>query len=126
MNPLDHPGAIVRRWTVRPKTHQPAMVLYELGKNTKDKILDDAFFTRYVNRIEKAVHSEENWVRDAMMGSLLSIGKRNATLNKTVIKAAKSIGRVKVDYGDNSCEPLDVLKHMTSEYLKKKLRASPR
>jgi len=38
------------------------------------------------------------------------------------IRAAKVIGPVDIDYGDdNSCEPLDVLKHLTSDYLKKKL-----
>ena len=39
-------------------------------------------------------------------------------------RAAKAIGPIDVDYGDdNSCEPLDVLKHLTSDYLKKKLKA---
>ena len=43
-------------------------------------------------------------------------------LNKAAIRAAKAIGPVDIDYGDdNSCEPLDVLKHLTSDYLKKKL-----
>ncbi len=35
------------------------------------------------------------------------------------------IGPVDVDYGDdNSCEPLDVLKHLTSEYLQDKFAKS--
>jgi 3-methyladenine DNA glycosylase AlkD len=99
------------------------LLLYELAKNTKDETLDDAFFTKYVERIQKTIHKEENYVRDAMNASLLGIGKRNAKLNKTAVRAAKAIGPVEVDYGDNTCEPLDVVKHLTSPALKKKLRA---
>ena len=44
------------------------------------------------------------------------------SIRKAAIRAAKAIGPVDIDYGDdNSCEPLDVLKHLTSDYLKKKL-----
>jgi hypothetical protein len=51
----------------------------------------------------------------------MGIGKRNKKLNAAAIKAVKAIGLVDVDYGDdNSCEPVDVLKHLTSDYLKQK------
>ena len=99
------------------------LLLYELGKNTRDNALDDRFFTGYVNRIRETIHDQENWVRDAMNASLLSIGKRNRKLNKTCLKAAKAIGPVEIDYGDNSCEPLDIAKHLTSDWLQKKLDA---
>jgi len=98
------------------------LLLYELSKNKRDKALDDAFFTGYVDRIRKTIHKEENWVRDAMNGSLLGIGKRNAKLNRTALKAARAIGPVEVDYGPNSCEPVDIIKHLTSDRLKEKLR----
>jgi hypothetical protein len=56
-----------------------------------------------------------------MAGALLGIGKRNKELNQAAIRAAKAIGPIDVDYGDdNRCEPVDVLKHLTSDYLKKK------
>ena len=43
---------------------------------------------------------------------------------KSDIRAARAIGPVDIDYGDdNRCEPLDVLKHLTSDYLKNKLKA---
>ena len=52
------------------------------------------------------------------------IGKRNKKRNKAAVRAAKAIGPVDNDYGDDSsCEPFDVLKHLTSDYLKKKLEA---
>ena len=38
-------------------------------------------------------------------------------------KAVKAIGPVDIDYGDdNSCEPLDVMKHLTSDAMKKKFK----
>ena len=49
------------------------------------------------------------------------IGKRSAKLNKAALKAAKAIGPVQIDYGDTSCEPLDVVKHLTSDYVRNKL-----
>ena len=66
------------------------------------------------------------WVREAMNGALMGIGKRNRELNTAAIRAARAIGPVDVDYGDdNSCEPLDVLKHLTSDSLQKKLARQP-
>jgi 3-methyladenine DNA glycosylase AlkD len=94
-------------------------LLYELGK-MKSKTLDDAFFETYVDRIRERIHDEENWVRDAMNASLLSIGKRNANLHEKTLAAARAIGPVHVDYGDNSCQPVDVVKHMTSDYVRAK------
>jgi len=100
------------------------LLLYELSKNTQDKALTDAFFGGYINRIRKTVQGEENWVRAAMSGALMGIGKRNLKLNKAAIKAAKAIGLIEVDYGsDNSCEPLDVMKHLTSDTTIRKLKA---
>jgi 3-methyladenine DNA glycosylase AlkD len=99
------------------------LLLYELAKNTKDEALSDDFFEGYVDRIRKSIQNEENFVKDAMNNSLLSIGKRNARLNKLAIAAAKAIGPIEVDYGDNSCRPMDVLKHLNSDLVQKKLRA---
>ena len=98
-------------------------LLYELSK-AKKKIegMDDDFLLGVIDHIEATIHDEEMWVRESMLGALMGIGKRNRKLNKAAIKAAKAIGPVDIDYGDdNSCEPLDVLKHLTSDYLKKKL-----
>ena len=41
-------------------------------------------------------------------------------LNKAAIKVAKAIGPVSWD-DDTNCEPFDVLKHLTSDYIKQKL-----
>ena len=97
-------------------------LLYELSKKNP-KGMDDAYLRGRIDHIRDAIHGEKMWVREAMSGALMGIGKRNTNLNKAAIRAAKAIGPVDIDYGDdNSCEPLDVLKHLTSDYLKKKLR----
>ncbi len=97
-------------------------LLYELSKKNI-KAMDDAFCLSRIVHIQDAIHGEEMWVREAMAGALMGIGKRNKHLNKAAVRAAKAIGPVDIDYGDdNSCEPLDVLKHLTSDYLKKKLK----
>ena len=100
------------------------LLLYELGKK-KGKAFDDAFFEPYLDRIRESIHSEENWVRDAMNASMLSIGKRNPHLHEKTLAVAKAIGPVHVDYGDNSCQAPDMVKHLTSESLLKKLGKQP-
>ncbi len=96
-------------------------LLYELSKKTVEG-MDDAFCLGRIDHIQNSIHEEEMWVREAMTGALMGMGKRNKKLNKAAVRAAKAIGPVDIDYGDdNSCEPLNVLKHLTSDYLKKKL-----
>jgi len=95
-------------------------LLYELSKKNP-KGMDDAYLLGRIDHIQQALPGEEKWVREAMAGALMGIGKRNKKLNKAAIRAAKAIGPIDIDYGDdNRCEPLDVLKHLTSDYLKSK------
>ena len=99
-------------------------LFYELSKKNV-KGMDDAFLLDRIRHIHNSIHGEEMWVRESMMGALLGIGKRNKQLNRAAIKAAKAIGPVDIDYGtDNSCEPVDVLKHLTSDYVRKKVDAA--
>ncbi len=96
-------------------------LLYELSKKNP-KGMDDEYLLERIDHIEKTIRDEEMWVREAMASALMGIGKRNSTLNTAAIRAARAIGPIDVDYGDdNGCEPLDVLKHLTSDYLQKKL-----
>jgi 3-methyladenine DNA glycosylase AlkD len=95
-------------------------LFYELSKKNP-KGMDDGFLLALIERIEREIRDEEMWVRESMNSALMGIGKRNKTLNQAAIRAAKNIGPVEIDYGDdNACEPLDVLKHLTSDHLKKK------
>ena len=95
------------------------LLLYELAKD--DSKLPDSFFLPYLSILEKNIQKEENFVKDAMNCALFGIGKRSKALNKRAIEAAKKIGKVEVDYGDNSCQAIDCLKHLTSDNLQKKL-----
>ncbi|MEX2244745.1 MAG: DNA alkylation repair protein [Trueperaceae bacterium] len=96
-------------------------LVYELAKDTKDKRLTDEFFLGCIDKIGKTIAKEENWVRVGMGGALMSIGKRNKKLNAAAIKVAKAIGPIHFSDGDKKCEPMDVLKHLTSDYLRSKL-----
>ena len=96
-------------------------LVYELAKNQKDKRLTDEFFLACVEKIGKTIAKEENGVRVGMGGALISIGKRNKKLNAAAVKAAKAIGPIHFSDGDRKCEPMDVLKHLTSDYLRNKL-----
>ncbi|QEG00084.1 DNA alkylation repair enzyme [Stieleria maiorica] len=96
-------------------------LIYELSKKNP-KGMDDEFLLVLIERIKNEIKGEDMWVRESMNSALMGIGKRNKKLNKAALRAAKAIGPVDIDYGDdNACEPLDVVKHLTSEHLKKKL-----
>jgi len=96
-------------------------LIYELSKKPKHKAMTDEFCLGVIERIEKEIDGEESMVRVAMGGALMGIGKRNKVLNTAAVKLAKVVSPIDYDTGDTSCEPLDVLKHLTSDYLKKKL-----
>ena len=96
------------------------LLLYELGKK-KSKALDDAYFEAFLKRIESDIRDEENWVRDAMNASLLTVGRRNGHLHGRALATARAISPVEVDYGDTGCQVPDVEKHLTSESLLTKL-----
>jgi len=98
-------------------------LLYELSKK-KVAGLDDDYLLERIAHIREQIHAESMWVREAMNTALMGIGKRNKKLNQAAIRAAKAIGPVAIDYGEeNRCEPLDVLKHLTSDHLQRKLNA---
>ena len=95
-------------------------LLYELCKKNP-KGMDDDYLLGRIDHIRQAIEGEEMWVRAAMGGALMGIGKRNKKLNKSAVRAAEAIGLIDLDGEENSCEPLNVLKHLTSDYLKRKL-----
>ena len=92
-------------------------LLYYLARDTKIK---DSYFFPILERIKAEIQQEENYIKDAMNNALFAIGQRSKKLNLTCIKIAREIGKIVVDYGDNSCEAVDVIKHLTSERMKKK------
>ncbi|MEM6723577.1 MAG: DNA alkylation repair protein [Bacteroidota bacterium] len=95
------------------------LMLSNIAKN--DKKLDDAFFKPYIAKAKAELQGEENFVKDAMNGALLYIGQRSAILHKKCLSAAEAIGAVEVDYGDNSCVAVDVVKHLSNPRILKKV-----
>ncbi|MBC8769308.1 DNA alkylation repair protein [Arenibacter sp. BSSL-BM3] len=96
-------------------------LLYEVSKSKKKDAPDNAFFLQKIQKIHDTYDKEKNIILLSMGGALLGIGKRNTILNVAALKVAKKIGPIPVDSGISKCEPFDVVKHLTSDYLKKKL-----
>lgn len=91
--------------------------LYYLSKDSKTP---DAYFTPILGGIKQQIQLEENYVKDAMNNALFAIGQRSKQMNTMCISIAQNVGKITVDYGDNSCEAVDVIKHLTSERMKNK------
>lgn len=81
------------------------ILLRLLAKARSD--IDDMFFMKYLERIEKTLQKEENWVKDGMNYALIEIGKRNDVLKDETLKVLDSVGEIVVDYGDSSCKTPD-------------------
>ena len=96
-------------------------LIYELSKSKKKSAPDTAFFLECIQYIEAQFPSESLYVQGAMGGALLGIGKRNLELHTKTLKLAKVLGPIHFETSSPNCEPLDLVKHLTSDYLKKKL-----
>jgi 3-methyladenine DNA glycosylase AlkD len=97
-------------------------LIYSIGQNTEYG--NDEEYKRLLKKIVKELQKEDNFVKDAMNSALFTIGKRNLELNQLALKVAQKIGKVVVDYGDNSCEAMDCVRHLSTPYLQNKLTAN--
>jgi len=96
-------------------------LLYEISKSKKKNAPDDAFFLEKIEHISQSFSVENMIVKASMGGALMGIGKRNAKLNAAALTVAKAIGPIPIESDNSSCEPFDVVKHLTSDYIKNKL-----
>jgi len=96
-------------------------LLYEVSKFTKKSAPDNAFFLDRIEQILKSFKEEKNIIKGAMGGALMGIGKRNVELNSAALKVAHKMGPIDINSGVTDCEPFDVAKHLTSDYIKHKL-----
>lgn len=96
-------------------------LIYEISKNQRMKELTDEFCMGCIEGIRKRFDQEDTLGRMSMGGALVGIGKRNKKLNKAALKLARELGPIDFNDGDGNCEPFDTAKHLTSNYLKKKL-----
>ncbi len=94
--------------------------VYELSKSNKKSAPDEGYFLRYINHIDKTYTKEDKSVHLSMGAALMGIGKRNLTLNQAALKVTKAMGPIPVESGKTQCEPMDISKHLTSDYLVKK------
>jgi len=95
-------------------------LIYELSKK-KAKIYTDEFFMSVINNINQNFQDEPKNVRLAMGCALMGIGKRNVELNQAALKLATKLGPIDFKDDGQKCDPFDVAKHLTSDYLKNKL-----
>ncbi len=99
-------------------------LVYELSKSKRDAANRDPFYHVRIDRIRKEIENADPCLKVAMGGALIGIGKRSPSLNAAAIVAAKEIGPIDFNDGDSKCEPMDVVKHLTSDGLKKRLGIS--
>jgi 3-methyladenine DNA glycosylase AlkD len=97
--------------------------LYETSKSKKKSAPDDDYFLKHINHIDQSYTKVDKSVHMSMAAALMGMGKRNLILNQAALKVANKIGPVPVETGKTKCEPFDVTKHLTSDYLIKKLNA---
>jgi hypothetical protein len=95
-------------------------LLYEISKSKKKTAPDEDYFLEHISDIEKKHPTAPVPVLMSMAGALTGIGKRTRKLNRAALKVARQIGPIDFD-PDGSCDPFDAVKHLTGEYVKKKL-----
>lgn len=95
-------------------------LVYEFSKKTTKKI-PESFYFDVLNLIETRVFDESKSVRLSMGTALMGIGKRSKELNAKALKIARMVGPIDFNEDGQKCDPFDVEKHLTSDYLKQKL-----
>ena len=95
-------------------------LLYEISKSKMKSAPEEEYFLAHIKHIEKSYQKQSTAVRMSMAGALMGIGKRSKKLNAAALNVALKMGPIDFD-PDGSCDPMDVSKHLTSDYVKKKL-----
>jgi 3-methyladenine DNA glycosylase AlkD len=114
---------LAEEWLQEPddiKRRVAYLLIYNIARD--NKALDDTYFEPLVETIRSRLQSEENFVKDAMNNALIMIGSRSRNLNSKALTAAVAIGKVDVDYGDNSCKAMDASMHLNSDRIKSRLK----
>lgn len=98
---------------------------YELSKNQRNKALTDEYFIACIEKIKARYQDDLSGGAKVGMGTaLMGIGKRNVKLNGIALALAQTIGPIDFNDDGGKCDPMNVVKHLTSDYLKKKLGLS--
>jgi len=83
-----------------------------------DGELDLKLLESLIDRIATEIHQQSDLVRYQMNAFLISVGSYVAPLTTKVLEAAKKIGKVTADLGDNDCKVPDI-----TEYIVGKVKA---
>jgi 3-methyladenine DNA glycosylase AlkD len=91
----------------------------------ENNTLPDDFFLLFLERITTDIHQGKNRVREAMNGTLIAIGTRNAEMERKAIEIAGVIGKVYVDHGQTGCKTPDAASYIrkTNEHNQKRATA---
>lgn len=95
-------------------------LLYEISKSKKKSAPDEEYFLAHVAHIETTYQEQSIMTLMSMATALMGIGKRSKELNAAALKVAVKIGPIDFD-PEGRCEPMDVVKHLTSNYIQEKL-----
>lgn len=98
-------------------------LLYDLSKSKKKNAPSDEYFLGYLKHINKKYKKSDKNTLLAMGGAILGIGKRNAFLNKHALELARKIGPIDFNEEGQHCDPFDVVKNLTSDYLINKFKS---
>ncbi len=77
-----------------------------------DADLDQAGLKRLLERVEKTIHQQPDYVRKAMNGFLIALGTYVEGLSDLAVQAATKIGQVSVDMGNTACKVPDALEYI--------------
>jgi len=95
-------------------------LLYEISKKKTKSAPTEEYFLKHIAHIDKTYQKQSINGLLAMATALMGIGKRSKALNAAALKVARKIGPIDFD-PDGSCDPMDVTKHLTSNYVREKL-----
>jgi 3-methyladenine DNA glycosylase AlkD len=95
-------GGRLRKWVHKDSEFVKLAGLTILRKWPKrDKYIDDKELSGYIDMIRKDFKKQtSDRVKQAMLWSLIAIGKRSPKLQDRALKSAKKLGKVKLDLGD--------------------------
>jgi 3-methyladenine DNA glycosylase AlkD len=105
--------SLVNMWCTQQEEWQARcgwMILSHLALESEE--LENVFFTPWIVYAQNHIHVRANRIKDAMNNALIAIGSRHPDLEKSVITAAKSIGKVEVDHGDTNCKTPDIIDYL--------------
>ena len=77
-----------------------------------DVVLDLPELKRLLQRVQKSIHQQPDFVRYAMNGFVIALGTYVQPLSDDALRTAEKIGRVTVDMGNTACQVPDAVKYI--------------